>query len=108
MLGGKLTKKGVLFSLLIMVVMAYAADRLDWALIVAKEMEEDLFLSYQAVPALVYNEVIEPANYYGSLALMYFFLAIGAIPTFIGALFGTKQNTDTYRLQDSTSNYTEI
>lgn len=83
LLGGKLTTKGIVISVIIMLVMTYAADRLDWAILVAREFEEDLFLSYQAIPELLQAEVIEAVNYYGNLALVYVFLLVGAVPTIL-------------------------
>ena len=66
-----------------MLFMTYVADRLDWAILVAREFDEDLFISYQAIPELLQAEVIEAANYYGNLALVYVFLLVGAVPTIL-------------------------
>ena len=35
LLGGKLTKKGVIISVVIMIVMTYVGDRVDWAITVS-------------------------------------------------------------------------
>lgn len=97
MLGGKLTKKGIIIAILIMIVMTYAADRLDWAIVVAREFEEDLFISYQAIPALIEAEIIETARYWGNLILVYLFLALGAVPTILAA-FRQKDLTEIRRI----------
>ena len=83
LLGGKLTTKGIVISVILMLFMTYVADRLDWAILVAREFDEDLFISYQAIPELLQAEVIEAANYYGNLALVYVFLLVGAVPTIL-------------------------
>ena len=43
LLGGKLTKKGVIISVVIMIVMTYVGDRVDWAIMIARELETDVF-----------------------------------------------------------------
>ncbi len=109
MLGGKITKKGIVFALIIMLGMTYAADRLDWAIVVARELEEDLFLSYQAIPALLNMEIIPASNYYGSLVMVYLFVILGAFSTVRQALMTSSHTPRTYRFKDgayASSTYT--
>ncbi len=83
MLGGKLTKKGIVISFLMMLIMTYIGDRLDWAIIIAREWEVDFFTGFQYVPSLIQEGIIEGSNYWGNLALLYIFTIGGAIPTSI-------------------------
>ena len=81
MLGGKLTKKGIVISVIMMIAMTYIGDRMDWAILVAREWDVDLFTGFQYVPVLLAEEIIESANYWGNLAMLYIFTVGGAIPT---------------------------
>ena len=58
-LGRRLSVKGVVISGVIMTAMTYFADRLDWAIIVARELGMGLFESYQAIPLLMEMEAID-------------------------------------------------
>ena len=58
MLGRKLSKKGIIISCILMIVMTYAGDRLDWAIVVARELAWDVFTSYQAIPWLLQEFII--------------------------------------------------
>ena len=81
MLGGKLTKKGIVIGVLMMLVMTYIGDRIGWAIIIVRELGGDIFSAFQMVPAFVQWGRIESANYWGNLVLLYVFTVIGAIPT---------------------------
>ena len=86
LLGGKLTKKGVIISVVIMIVMTYVGDRVDWAIMIARELETDVFFGYRLVPFLLSEEVIDMANYVQNLVLLYALLLVGAIPTISNAM----------------------
>jgi len=81
MLGGRLTKKGIVISIIMMAFMTYIGDRLDWAILIAREWEVDFFTGFQYVPALLAEGLIESMNYWGNLVLLYIFTVVGAIPT---------------------------
>lgn len=78
LLGGKLTKKGFVIGSILMVAMTYVGDRLDWAIMVAREFETDLFTAYQSIPALIEADIIEIGNYGLNLAMLYLFTIAGA------------------------------
>ena len=90
MLGRKLSKKGIIISCILMIVMTYAGDRLDWAIVVARELAWDVFTSYQAIPWLLQEFIIEPSVYWGNLEMVYVFLLLGAVPTIISTLKNKK------------------
>ena len=85
MLGGKLTKKAVVISAVIMILMTYFADRVDWAIILfnqggGAEAGYSLFECYRLIPAALSAEIIDMGSYIGNLVLQYLFVALGAIP----------------------------
>lgn len=100
LLGGKLSKKGIIISLIIMILMTYAADRLDWALVISREFEEDLFVSYQAVGLLIEENIIEMTDYIANLGMVYLFLAIGAVPVIFKS-FTKNKTVSAYRMGSS-------
>lgn len=83
LLGGKLTKKGIIIGVVIMLVMTYVGDRLDWAIILYGEVGDYLnfFDCYQAIPLLLRSGDIEMTSYVGNLVLIYVFLLLGAVPS---------------------------
>lgn len=85
MLGGKLTKKGIIISCIMMIIMTYVGDRLDWAIMIVRELGTDWGIdfatAYQIVPDMVAEELIESSNYWYNLILLYVFTVLGAAPT---------------------------
>ena len=91
LLGGRLTKKGMVISILLMLVMPYIADRIDWAIIIMNQAQSEglnwtFGESFQVIPQLIEAEVIEAENYWLNLGQLYLFTAIGVVAT----LFGDK------------------
>lgn len=101
LLGGKLTKKGIIVSVIVMIVMTYVGDRLDWAIVIASALDVPFTLAYQILPDLLYEEVIEMATYVGNLVLQYLFVLLGAVPTIINSLRNNKVKNCIYRLGES-------
>ena len=89
-LGGKLTTKGIIISVVIMLIMVYVGDRFDWAIVVAKAWEENVFDCFRAIPELIKEEVIAESDYIGNLVKLYLFCLLGAVPSVIG-LVKSKQ-----------------
>lgn len=88
MLGGRLTKKGIVISIVIMLTMTYLGDRLDWAIRLLRDgggadVGYNLFECYRLVPMAVELEWIERGTYIGNLVLLYVFLLLGAVPTIV-------------------------
>lgn len=103
MLGGKLTKKAVVLSAVIMILMTYFADRVDWAIILfnqggGAEAGYSLFECYRLIPAALSAEIIDMGSYIGNLVLQYLFVALGAIPTVIGKMKEKKEEGIIVRL----------
>ena len=91
MLGGKLTKKGVVISIIMMIVMTYIGDCLDWGIMIARELNVDIFTGVQLLPTLLEEEMIEKSSYWTNLILLYAFTLLGAVPTIRAALKERKQ-----------------
>lgn len=93
LLGGRLTRKGVVIGAILALVMTYMADRIDWAIVVMQETGIDLFTGFQLIPVLLEEGFIEASGYWGNLVLLYVFLLIGMVPTMIGGLKASKNDT---------------
>lgn len=98
LLAGKLSTKGIVISSVLMIVMTLLGDQLDWAIIIARELEVDFFTAFRVFPELLAYEVIDVGNYVGNLVLLYLFGLLGAVPTIINAVKNRKVQKLTYRL----------
>lgn len=87
LLGGKLSTKGMIISLILMLVTPYIADRLDWAIVIAKEFSGEGITfgqAFAAVPALIEEGAITKSDYMTNLLMLYGFTLLGAFSTFKG------------------------
>ena len=92
-LGGRLSKKGVVFCSLLILVMTYFANRMDWAFSASRALEMGLLDCYRLIPLFLEDGIIESGAYWGNLALLYLFTVVGAVPTIIAALRGPSPLT---------------
>lgn len=90
LLGSKLSKKGIAISILLMLVMVYVGQRIDYAIEVAKVFEVDVITGFHAIPSLLEEGVIEAPGYYGDLAMLYLFTALGGGSAIYNALKNMK------------------
>lgn len=84
LLAGKLSNKGIVISVIIMLVMTYVGDRLDWAIAISQQVSGSLasvFGWYRMIPMLLAEGDIEFSSYIVNLVLIYAFLLLGAVPT---------------------------
>lgn len=86
LLGGRLSKKGAVLSSVLILVMTFAAYRLDWAISVAQALEVGVFDAFRSIGYLLEAEAIESAPYWGGLVMLYLFTLLGAVPTIVGGL----------------------
>jgi len=87
LLGGKLSLKGVIISLLLLLVTPYIADRLDWAILIMQEFSSEgvtFGQAFAAVPALIEEGAIVQGEYIKNLLMLYGFTILGAFSTFKG------------------------
>ncbi len=59
-----------------MIVMTYVGDRVDWAIMIARELETDVFYGYRLLPLLLSEEVIDMTSYVLELVLLYALLLV--------------------------------
>ena len=98
LLGGKLTKKGVVICVVLMLIMTFIGDRADWALLIAREVDVDFATAFRSIPILLEEELIVASSYWGNLVLLYLFLLVGAIPTILNTLKNERNAKRIYRL----------
>lgn len=91
LLGGKFTKKGVAISCLMMIVMTFVGNNMDWAIDIAEWYDVNFFTAFRGVIPLLQGGYLDTGVYYYNLALLYVFTAVGAVPTVIGALKDSKE-----------------
>lgn len=91
LLGGQLSKRGILISCVLMAITPYIADRLDWAIVISQAFAEEgvtLGMAFAAV-----HEVIAESDMMGeyvkTLGMLYLFVVMGAFSTLKG-LFKKK------------------
>lgn len=94
---GKLSKRGIVISVILMLVMTYVGDRLDWAIMIARELEVDIATGYRYFPLLLSEDVIDFGSYAANLVLVYAFLLLGAIPTIRNANKGKKSTENFWK-----------
>lgn len=86
--GGALSKKGIAACCIIILVMTYFGNKMDWALSASRALDMGLLDCYQAIPLFMEEGVIESASYWGNLVMLYLFTVLGAVPTIRNALHG--------------------
>ena len=98
LLGGKLSRRGVIISVILMVIMTFVADMADWAIRITQSFDGvDFFTGFRAVPLLLAEGAISLPSYLGNLLLLFLFAALGAVPTIRGALINQKNTGRFYR-----------
>ena len=87
---GGISKLGVVLTCLIIAVLVFAADWVDWAILAASELDIDVFEALEILPGLFELGVIDPAEYGKSLGMLYAFTALGAVPVIIDCFNGRR------------------
>ena len=85
LLSGKFDTVGLVCSILIMVGMTYVGNQLDWAITIARAYEANVFDAFPVVNEVVKANELLPV-YYRNLALDYFAMLCGALPTIYGLM----------------------
>lgn len=89
-LGGVLTKRGVVVAVALIVVMTFVADWVDWGIVVAEALNMDLVEAVFSLPAVMDAGLIDMGAYLGNLAMLYVFVAVGAVAVIASALRPAK------------------
>ena len=80
LLSGKVTKKGIVFSVMLILIMAYCGDRLGWAMEVSKVWDIGVMEAFKILPELVKEGYIDSMAYLRNLVMLFIFTFGGAIP----------------------------
>lgn len=85
LLGGRLTKKGIVICVVVMLLMTYLGDRLDWSILLYREgggaeAGYNVFECFGMVPMMISEGVIDMTEYIGNMMYIYAFLLLGAVP----------------------------
>ena len=89
LLGGRMSKKGIIVSIVLMLVMPYVADRMDWAIVIMGEyadMGVTFGEAFAVVPLMISEGAIELSSYLTNLLMIYGFAVLGAFSTLRSAL----------------------
>ena len=89
LLAGRISAKGIVIGIILLLVTPYIADRLDWAFVIMKEYAGEGITFGQAfavVPALVEEGAIKESSYITNLLMLYGFTIFGAFSTFKGSV----------------------
>lgn len=93
-LGGRLSGKGIAVSIVLVVLMTYLGNQMDWAVSVYRELKDyydlTVFDTFRLIPDLIAEDVLDGGQYYGGLAMQYLFVLLGAVPTIRSALRNRK------------------
>lgn len=89
-LGGVLTKRGVVVAVVLIVVMTFVADWVDWGIVVAEALNMDLVEAVLTLPAVMDAGLIDMGAYLGNLGMLYVFVAVGAVAVIASALRPAK------------------
>lgn len=85
LLGGTLSRKGVVVSLALVLGMTWLAYQMDCAIEVAREAEIDFFEAFRSIGYLLEEGYLNPRYYWGNLIVLYLFTLPGAVPLILGA-----------------------
>lgn len=84
LLGGKLSGKGILICVALMLLTPYIADRMDWAIFIMQEWADygvTFGQAFAVVPELLADGSIEMFAYIKNLLMIYGFALLGAFST---------------------------
>ena len=70
LLGGKMTKKGIVICTLIMCFMTYMSNRMNWAILAALQLDINIFTSFRLVPYLLKEGLIAASTFRFNLLML--------------------------------------
>lgn len=83
-LGGKLTTKGIIISIVFVLITPYLADRINWTILLIREYPQFSFgQAFRMIPELAKDGTL--IRYTSGLVQLYLFAALGAVGTLVGA-----------------------
>ncbi len=94
----KFSVKGIVISSIIMLVMVYVGDCIDWGITISQFFDLDIFTSIRLIPELISEGLIDTDEYIRNLLLLYFFVLLGMIPTIKSISKSKKQRHIIYSM----------
>jgi hypothetical protein len=98
-LGGKLSKKGALISVIIMFAMTYVAAILDACVYIIRQDSEAMAYLEGLIP-LIAKAIFTESNSIVEFVKLLAFTLIGAIPAMVGIFRGDKLSVMAYKLKE--------
>lgn len=89
LLGGKLTTKGIVISIVLMIVMTYLGECADWAMFIARETSNNFFDCFSHLNKMLHRYDVQ-TEFTVELVKVYMFCAIGAAATVVGQVKNNK------------------
>ena len=80
MLGKAMSKKGIIITIIIMIIMIYVSNWITYAITVADVYNVDILTAFQATPEIISMEEVA-SSFYKDLAMLYLFTALGTFST---------------------------
>lgn len=81
LLGKRLSKKGIVLTILIMIIMVFISYGISFGIAVAQAFDVDILTGIVATPLLLSEEGVDLSVFYKDLVILYLFTALGAFPT---------------------------
>ena len=84
LLGGRQSVKGIIISIVLMLVTPYIADRIDWAIVISNAYAAEgatFGAAFALVPEFIADGSIDSGEYIKNLLMIYGFTALGAFGT---------------------------
>lgn len=98
LLAKKMSVKGIILSCVIMLLMIFIGNQLDWAISIAAVYEVDFGTAFQVIQPLLQEGYLDAGVYTQNLVMLYIFSALGAVPMILGTLRQRRTAFTTYRL----------
>lgn len=86
LLAGRISKTGIILCAILMIVTPFLADAIDWCLVIMEAYSEygiTMLDAFVIFPECLMDGSIEIPDYLGNLGMLYLFVVIGAVGTFI-------------------------
>lgn len=80
LLGKKMTKKGLIISMLLVLITTYISNRMDWAMLAATQLDIDIITAFRLVPYLLKEGLIDTFTFVFNLLAL-------SVSTIGGAVF---------------------
>jgi len=97
MLGKKMSTKGIIICSIVMIIMTYFGEKLDWMITMMTEADFSL-----SEASFYFWDILEYADatstFMADLALVYLFTAGGAVPTILNVIKARKQAFTSYQI----------